>query len=70
MSTRLELGSFVVEFFIDRKSKPETFHYIVMRKGSRDIEAWGQAASQQECEHEARNAAQVLADMPKRASNE
>ena len=41
----LTIGDFLAELYVDTKSNPPLYHYIVTRKDSADIIAWGQEAS-------------------------
>jgi hypothetical protein len=49
----LTSGGFEAEFFVDSKSEPAIYHYIVTRKGSADILAWGQEKNSNDAEHAA-----------------
>jgi hypothetical protein len=49
----LALGDFLAELYVDNKSDPPLYHYIITRKDSADIIAWGQEATSEIAEREA-----------------
>jgi hypothetical protein len=51
---KLEVGEYEAEFFVNTKANPFIHHYIITIKGSPEIQAWGQAFSQQDCLNEAK----------------
>ena len=73
MPRRLELGDYLVEFFVNTTADPAIFHYIVTRKGSAEIQKWGSCFTEEDCRREAEKAIhqlQVQDQLFKSASNE
>lgn len=52
----LSSGGFESEFFVENDADPPVIHYIVTKKGSADILAWGQEKSPQDAERAALDA--------------
>ena len=50
VKTTLGHGVYSAELFFDPKTDPPIYHYIVTRKDSAEILAWGQALSKAEAE--------------------
>lgn len=56
----LEVQGFVAEFFVNEKSDPPVYHYVVMRKGSIEILGWGQEHTAEAAERMARDCMEML----------
>jgi hypothetical protein len=53
MPSRLEVGEYLAEFFLNSKIDPPIYHYIITRVGSREIEVWGSSYDREECNRDA-----------------
>lgn len=70
MQDNFEFGSFVVDFYMN--SNPEAsrvFHYIITRKGTRQIIHWGQEPSREQAQEAALAVLQDLTDSMERVAS-
>ena len=56
----LEAHGFRSEFFLNDKTDPPVYHYVVMRPGSVEILAWGQERTAEAAERLARDCMRTL----------
>ena len=61
----VEVDNFRAEFFVNNQIDPPVYHFVVMRKGSVEILAWGQERSEIEAERAAR---QCIDNLSRRTS--
>ena len=56
----LEAHGFRSEFFVNEKTDPPVYHYVVLRPGSVEILAWGQERTAEAAESMARDCMRTL----------
>jgi hypothetical protein len=69
VKTTLQRGGFTAELYLDRKSSPPIYHYVVTRKDSAEIIAWGQVLSKAEAEAQALETMDELAKGLRRSAS-
>jgi hypothetical protein len=58
--TRLRAGPFTAEIYVSDHPPQTVYHYVILRKGSAEVLAWGQAYEFEMAETEARQHLETL----------